>query len=87
MSDLQNQNNQAVSMGDWIITLLISYVPIIGFIMLLVWAFGGGAKESKRNYARAILIVSIVLGVIGGIIGAIFGASFAAIIANMPTYS
>lgn len=49
-----------MTVGAWMITLLVSYIPIVGFIMMLVWAFGSGAPPSKRNYCRAALIFSLI---------------------------
>lgn len=60
-----------VSTGDWFVTLLLACIPLVGFIMLFVWAFGGGANPSKRNWARASLIwmlIGIVPLVILGVV-------------------
>lgn len=43
-------------MGDWVVTLLVAAIPLVGFIMYFVWAFSGGTPESKKNWARAVLI-------------------------------
>lgn len=45
-----------MSTKDWVITLLISYIPIVGFIMLFVWAFGSNENPNKANWAKATLI-------------------------------
>ena len=47
---------EEVSVGEWIVTFIIFSIPIIGFIMLFIWAFGDNTKPSKRNWARAMLI-------------------------------
>ena len=41
------------SVGSWMLTLLLCGIPVIGFIYLLVLAFGSGAAPSKRNFARS----------------------------------
>lgn len=45
-----------VSAGDWFITMLISAIPVVGFVMLFVWAFGNGTNTNKANWAKASLI-------------------------------
>lgn len=30
-----------MSVKDWMITLLIMFIPLVNIIMLFVWAFGG----------------------------------------------
>ena len=48
------------SVGSWMLTLLVSSIPVIGVIYLLVLAFGSGASPSKRNFARAALIWTLI---------------------------
>jgi uncharacterized membrane protein YdbT with pleckstrin-like domain len=70
----QVQNASVIGIGDWVLTLIIMIIPLVNFIMLFVWAFGGGTNPSKANWAKASLIVmliSIVLGII--LFGAIAG--------------
>lgn len=58
-----NSNHQIITTGDWMVTILIASIPIVNFIMLLVWAFGGGANASKSNWAKASLIwIAIIIG-------------------------
>jgi hypothetical protein len=72
---MENQDNQVIKTGDWVLTLLICAIPIVGFIMLFVWAFGGGTNPSKANWAKAILIW-IAIGLFFGIFFLIlFGAA------------
>ena len=57
---------------DFFLMSLLSFVPIIGFIFLLIWAFSGNANINRKNYARAELIwilVSIGLVILLSIIG------------------
>lgn len=71
--------NNTVTTGDWFLTMLITAIPLVGLIMLFVWAFGGGTNPSKQNWAKAALIwmlVSVVFGIL------FFGAIFAAIFHN-----
>lgn len=49
-------NNDEVSTGDWMLTIFLLMIPIVGIILLFVWAFGGGTKRSKANFAKASLI-------------------------------
>jgi len=60
-------NYKPMTMGDWLITFLIQMVPLVGFIMLFVWAFGDGTHPSKKTWAQASLIM-MVIGIILAII-------------------
>lgn len=74
--------NRSVSVGDWMLTYLLMCIPLVNLVLLLVWAFGGGAPESKANWAKASLIwmvIAIVLSIMmimaaGGIAGALSAA-------------
>jgi len=74
---MENSTNQvSVKTGEWVLTLLITAIPLVGFIMLFVWAFGSGTNESKANWAKATLIwFAIVIGLYA-LIALMFGAAF-----------
>ncbi len=50
---------EPVSTSDWILTIILSYIPVIGFILLVFWAFAA-KKTSKKNFAKANLIFMII---------------------------
>ncbi|WP_051620465.1 hypothetical protein [Paenibacillus sp. UNC451MF] len=52
----QQQVAPAISVKDWMLTILIMIIPLVNIIMLFVWAFGGGTNPSKANYAKASLL-------------------------------
>jgi hypothetical protein len=77
---MENQATaQVMSLKDWIITFLISSIPLVGFVMLFVWAFGSGENPNKSNFAKAALIWMavwcVLVFLLWGSIAAIFLAS------------
>ncbi len=60
MSEYSNNNNNTVSVGEWILTIFLTGIPFVGFILLLVWSFGSNTIESKKNWARAYLIWYVI---------------------------
>ena len=51
-----------MSVGEWMLTLLILALPLVNIIMLFVWALGGGTNPTKANYCKASLIwIAIVI--------------------------
>jgi len=76
-----------VSIGEWVVTLLITALPLIGLIMLFVWAFGDGANLSKKNWAIAMLIWYAIAIVLAILFFVIFGAIIASMFGGMGTYS
>ncbi len=55
-----------VTVGEWLLTMLLMLIPCVNIVLLLVWAFGDKEKKSKSNYFKARLIYY----------GIMFGLSF-----------
>jgi len=85
MSDYNSSSSygeEPVSVGEWLLTTLIFCIPLIGLIMMFVWAFGSGAKRSKSNYCKAALIWACI----GIVITFAFGAMLIGIFSSMMSY-
>lgn len=73
--DSRKQNlEEPMSIGEWLLTMLITAIPCVNIIMICVWAFGSGTKRTKANWARATLIVFLISVVIGVLLS-VFGAN------------
>ncbi|MDQ1350299.1 MAG: hypothetical protein QG657_600 [Acidobacteriota bacterium] len=59
MNDQTTQVNH-VSLGEWMITMLIAAIPLVNIIMLFVWGFGSNTNPSKANWAKATLIWCVI---------------------------
>jgi len=51
---------ELISIGGWVGILLLLAVPVVGPVLVLVWALGGCRKQQKRNFARASVIVFLI---------------------------
>lgn len=49
-----------MSVGDWIITLVVLAIPLVNIVMFLVWAFAGSTNINRQNYCRAALILAVI---------------------------
>jgi hypothetical protein len=66
---------EPISIKEWIITLFISFIPFVNYIVLIIWALSDSTHPSKRNFAKAYLIVAtIVLTITTTIFIMIFGS-------------
>ena len=50
------EQTPVVSVGEWMLVMLILAIPLVNIVMLFVWAFGGGVNKTKANYCKASLI-------------------------------
>lgn len=58
------QLNNDTSLGDWMLTIFLASLPIVGIVMLLIWSFGSGTSPAKSNWAKATLLwMLIVIGI------------------------
>lgn len=73
---------EPITFGDWMLTKLIMCVPIVGLVMMFVWAFGD-SKKSKSNIFKAELVWMLISVVLSIIMMIVFFAFFAAVAAEM----
>ena len=50
-----DRDNNYISVGSWMWMMFVTAIPIVGFIMMIVWCFTG-ENESRKNYFRAIWV-------------------------------
>ncbi|HRY84026.1 MAG TPA: hypothetical protein P5533_05285 [Candidatus Cloacimonadota bacterium] len=78
----QNYSNSisgapVLTVGNWVVTMLIMCVPIVNIVMLIVWSASSNENPNRKNWAIAQLIfmaVGVVLwilmfGMIAGSMG------------------
>ncbi|MGI6033942.1 MAG: DUF3862 domain-containing protein [Coriobacteriales bacterium] len=52
----QQDDDSTLTMGHWMLVLLLMAIPIVNIVMLFIWGFGAKAAPAKKNWARAQLI-------------------------------
>jgi len=55
---------ETLNAKEWAIIIFISSLPLIGLIMLLIWAFGEGTNIHKKNWAKGSLILILIMIII-----------------------
>lgn len=67
---------QPTSLGEWVIAVLIKRLPLIGLVMLIIWATDKSTDPDKANWAKAELIVKLIIFAAVMIFIAIIGFGF-----------
>ena len=67
MAHYDDEDYNEISTSEWIASIILSYIPLIGLIILLVWAFGGRTSPTKANWAKAQLILAVSLLVLAAV--------------------
>lgn len=58
---LPKKDKRPLRVGQWIGIFILSALPLINIICYFVWAFSKNTfNESKKNYARAILLLILI---------------------------
>ena len=69
-----NPNHEVMSVGSWLITLIILTIPCVNIIMYFIWAFGNG-NENRKNFCRAGLIFMLIAVVLSVLLSSMLGAA------------
>lgn len=70
-----------MTVGAWIGTLILTAIPVVGFICLIVWAFSGSPeKRSRKNWAIAQLILMLIVALLTTALIVIYGPAVANLI-------
>lgn len=79
MQEIESNYPKPMSVKDWLITMLLIAIPVVGIVLLFVYAFGSNENPNKQNWAKAqLLLAAIVLAIILVILmlfGSIYTAS------------
>lgn len=71
-----------VTLGGWLLTFLVMMLPIVSLVMPFVWAFGN-SQPSKKNWARASLIMSLISLLLVGIMVLTMGGLIKTVISDV----
>ena len=77
--DAPEQDVPALGFGSTLGTLVIFAIPLVGFIMMLVWSFSGGPDSARKRLARAYLVRTLIIAVIFALLFLIGALSLAAV--------
>lgn len=77
---------EPISMGEWLVTMLLMLIPCVNIVLMFVWAFSSKEKKSKSNYFKAALIFAAIVLVLYIILIAIFGVAVTSMISSNYAY-
>ncbi|WP_457944418.1 hypothetical protein [Caproiciproducens sp. LBM24188] len=72
-------NDRPLSIGEYIVMMIVGAIPLVGLIMMFVWGFSGNSNTNRKNYARAMLIMMAI----GIVLSIIFSASIMAALGSI----
>ena len=74
MENLSHQQNANImSYKDWAVTIFLASLPLIGFILVLIWAFDSNTSINKKNWAKGMLLLLVIYFIIAMVFLFVFG--------------
>lgn len=70
----RREENQAevLSMGDYLLMFIILAIPVVNFIVCILWIISGNNNPNKRNFAKAWMVIAVIGTILSGLLA--FGA-------------
>ncbi len=56
-----------LSLGGWLLTVFLIHLPVIGFILAIIWAVDSSGDPGRQRYAQATLIFTVLMIVLAGL--------------------
>ena len=74
----QTSINAEIKPLKWTLYLFVASIPLVGIIMLLVWAFGNDGNRVRSNWAKGTLIYAAFVLILYILFAILFGAAMLA---------
>ena len=53
--------DKPLSVGDWIITMILLAIPFVGLIFLLYWALSSSSNVNRKNFCIAYIVIALIM--------------------------
>lgn len=74
MENLSSQQDlKIMSPKEWALTIFLASLPIVGFILVLVWAFDSSTDLQKKNWAKGTLLLMLIYFILAMLFLFMFG--------------
>jgi len=67
---------------QWALYIFLAGLPLIGIILLFVWAFGNDANIQRREWAKGMLLIALIGLILAILFFVIFGIGMFALVNN-----
>ncbi|MBQ2880326.1 MAG: zinc ribbon domain-containing protein [Anaerotignum sp.] len=59
---------EVLSMGDYLLMLILLSIPVVNFIVCILWIAGRNGNPNRRNFAKAWMVIAVVGTILSGIL-------------------
>ena len=72
MEETKHRRHTAITMNKWFGILLLLTVPLVNLYFLIYWAFIQKVSQTRRNFARAVILWAVIITLITVLVMIIF---------------
>ena len=72
-----------VSIGKWLTTMLLMYIPVVNLVLLILWAVSEKVNPNHKNLAIALLILVAISTILLSIVFGQLMAPFSRLVEGM----
>ena len=84
--DLEEDRIDAMSQGATTAAMLLFAIPIAGFVLAVVWSFGGTHNEARKRLARAQVVRTLVVAAAAALLVLVAALVFSAVVHSQLAY-
>ena len=77
----------ALSQADTTIAMVLFAIPLVGFVLAMVWSFAGGQNPARQRLARGYLIRTLAVAVCVAVFVLVAALVFSAVLHSQLAYS
>lgn len=67
------ESPESIGTSTYLGMLIVSGIPVLGLVLLLIWAFDSPGRPNRRSFARALLILRLIVWIVALVL--VFGIS------------
>lgn len=67
------QNQRPLNFKEWALNIFLSGIPLVGLILLLVWAFNDSGNIHRKEWAKGMLLIYLIIIVLWILFAIFFG--------------
>lgn len=75
-------DQQPLNFKEWALNIFLASLPIIGIILLLVWAFSDSGNIHRRAWAKGMLLIALIGLIFTFLMFLLFGGVITALLMN-----
>ena len=84
MEETKHRRRTAITVNKWFVILLLLTIPLVNIYFVIYWAFIQKVSQTRRNFARAVILWAIIIALVFVLLIIIFHPHFMSFSSSTP---